>query len=129
VGTWGKGNLDGDGPCDFLDSVVDNLEQEIESCFEGELNLQTGEDVLMPALHIWSRLCDSCEAHAPQVDQLKKWKASYLPVYDREMPELADPEFTAERRKVIEATFTRLEQQSEMYWSKVSQLDNGTCSN
>ena len=120
MGTWGKGNLDGDGPCDFLDGVVDNLEQEIESCFEEEITLQQGEDVLMPALHIWSRLCETCEAHAPQPEQLTKWLAAYLPVFDREMPELADPEFTAERRKVIEATFERLGKQSTAYWSKSS---------
>jgi len=127
MGTWGKGNLDGDGPRDFLDDVVDNLEQEVESCFEnGEITLQAGEDVLMPALHIWSRLCESCAAHAPQLDQLRKWMTAYLPVYDREMPELADPQFTAERRKVIEATFKVLEKQSEAYWNKAG---NGACSN
>ena len=128
MGTWGTGNLDGDGPCDLLDSVIDNLEQEIEECFGSDgITLQGGEDVLMPALHIWSALCETCDGHAPQVEQLKRWKEAYLPVFEREMPELADAEFMAQRRKAIEATFVKLERQATEYWSKAG--GNGSCGN
>ena len=52
MGTWGKGNLDGDGPCDFLDSVVDNLEQEVEEAAAtlGASRLRTFFQILAPTL-------------------------------------------------------------------------------
>jgi hypothetical protein len=120
MGTWGTGNFDGDGPCDFLDGVIDNLEQEIEDCFgPDEMSLGTGEDVLVPAIQIWSALHEKCGGHTPQPEQVKKWKEAYLPVYDKHMPELADETFVAERRKVIVDTFEKLEKQAVEFWNSV----------
>jgi hypothetical protein len=120
MGTWGTANFDGDGPCDFLDGVIDNLEQEIEDCFGPDgVTLQVGEDVLVPALQIWSGLHETCGGHTPQVEQLKKWKETYLPVYDQHMPELADEAFVAGRRKKIVETFEKLEKQSAEFWNSV----------
>lgn len=120
MGTWGTGNFDGDGPCDFLDGVIDNLEQEIEDCFAAEgLTLGSGEDVLVPAVQIWSTLIENCGGHAPQPMQVKEWQEKYLPVFDREMPELADAEFVVERRKAIVETFEKLERQAVEFWKNV----------
>jgi hypothetical protein len=125
MGTWGTGTFDGDGPCDYLDGVLDRLEEDIEGCFAGELNLGDGEDVLVPALQIWSVLHERCGGHLPEPEKIRQWRDAYLPVYDRQMPELADEAFTAERRKIIQETFDRIEKQSREYVENVRKTLGG----
>jgi hypothetical protein len=127
VGTWGTGNFDGDGPSDYLDGVIDSLEEDIEECFAGEgINVGSGEDVLIPALQIWSELHEGCGGHLPEPATIRKWRDAYLPVFDKEMPELADEAFTKERRQKIESTFERIERLAEAYEATVKQTFGST---
>jgi hypothetical protein len=117
MSTWGTGNFDGDGPQDYLDGLYDSLEQDIEGCFEegGVISIASGEDVLVPAMQIWSELFERFGGHVPEVETVRKWRVAYMPVFEREMLELADENFISERRKVVLGMFDKFETQAVSY--------------
>ena len=121
MGVWGAGNFDGDSPRDFLADMVGHWERMVEqflagdtpaeaAVFEFEPGLSICEACLMPMIEILIAVAERLEPdYLPSAETVERWRSQYLTLYDREIGEWdAAPEFEAERRGVIEATFLRL---------------------
>lgn len=120
MGTWGPGNFENDGACDYRDQLLYQLIDKIEECFQSEDGYaldEGGESELMPSIEILALLCEYCNAHPPKEETVTSWKERYLTLYDEDIESLApDPRYRAARRKVIEVTFQRLELQARLFW-------------
>jgi hypothetical protein len=118
MGTWGAGNFDNDSACDYLDSIKFQLIRVIEDCFKREDDtdlLDECGDELMASIEILTLLTEHYYGHNPHVEvsEARRWRDTYLRIYDNEMDDsLATLEYQVERRKVIEDTFAKLEQQA-----------------
>jgi hypothetical protein len=121
MGVWGAGNLDGDSPRDFLADMVGRWEQIIEKLLTGDtpeevaaFALQPGLDAceacLMPTVEIIIAVAERLDPdYLPTVETVERWRSQYLALFDRDIDSWdTDPEFEAQRRGVIEATFGRL---------------------
>ncbi len=121
MGVWGAGNFDGDLPRDFLADLVYRWEQLIDAllagdtpeeaiAFQFDLRLDTCEAYVMPTVEVLITVAERLEPdYLPSPETVEQWRSQYLDLFDREARSWdASPEHEAERRAVIEATFSRL---------------------
>jgi hypothetical protein len=121
MGVWGAGNFDGDLPRDFLADLVFRWEQLIEVLLSGdtpeeaapyrsELRLDSCEACVMPTVEVIIVVAERLEPdYLPSPETVERWRSQYLDLFDREARRWgAIPGHEAERRAVIEATFSRL---------------------
>ena len=120
MGTWAAGNFDSDGALDYVGEIMDGLAARINGVFadEDESRLdEDGEAVIMPSVDIISVLHEHCRAAPPKRDVVTDWKTRYLALFDEQIGGLdPDGDYAAERRAVIEATFTKLENQARAFY-------------
>lgn len=121
MGTWAEGNFDNDGALDYVGEVIDSLVARIEDCFaeEGMAALdEDGEAVIVPTVAIISLLHEHCKAAPPHKEAVATWKKNYMAIFDASVENLSPVEgYAAARRKVIEDTFTKLENQVRAFWA------------
>jgi hypothetical protein len=121
MGVWGPGNFDGDLPHDFLADLVYGWEQLIEALLAGatpqeaagyqfDLRLDTCEACVMPTVEVMSTVAERLGPdYLPAPETVERWRSHYLSLFDREAGSWgAGSAHEAERRRVIEATFSRL---------------------
>jgi hypothetical protein len=121
MGVWGAGNFDGDRPRDFLADTVGRWEKMVEKLIAGELpdeaaalefypGLDACEACLMPTVELLIVVAEKLDPdYLPAVETVERWRSQYLSLFDREIGSWdASPEFEAERRSIIDATFGRL---------------------
>jgi hypothetical protein len=122
MGTWGPGSFQSDGALDYVGEVIDSLVARIEEILddEGRVALdEEGEAVLVPSVHIIGLLVEHCRAAPPKPATVKEWHKKYLKVFDDQIDGLSPTgNFEAERRKVIEDTFAKLEAIAQDFWKK-----------
>ena len=130
MGTWAAGNFDSDGALDYVGSVIDRLVARINETFgdedmarldeDGEADrpgrregvVEGGDRAVRPRHH-----GDACKAAPPRPSIVSSWKTRYLAIFDEQIGELDPAEgYAAERRGVIDTTFTRLEMQARSFW-------------
>ncbi|BCM93829.1 hypothetical protein IAD21_05720 [Abditibacteriota bacterium] len=122
MGTWGEGNFENDGALDFVGGLIDELVEKINECFADEdlaaLD-EDGEAVIVPGVHVISVLNEQCHAAPPKLDIIIGWRDKYLAIFDEQIGGL-DPVkgFEQKRRAIIEATFSKLEEQSRRFWGE-----------
>jgi hypothetical protein len=122
MGVWGPGNFDGDSPRDFLADMMGRWEtlveklvagetpEEAASSFQFDLRLDYYEGCLMPMVEVIIAVAERLHPdYLPTSETVERWRSAYLGVFDREISSWdAGSKFEAERRGVIEATFSRL---------------------
>jgi hypothetical protein len=121
MGVWGAGNFDGDLPREFLADMVYRWEQLIGAVLAGDtpeevanykfdLRLDTCEACVMPTVEVLIAVAERLEPdYLPSAETIERWRSQYVTLFDREAGRWdAGPEHEAERRAVIEATFSRL---------------------
>src|SRR5207244_3165320 len=54
-------------------------------------------------------VCERCQGQPPRTHIVSAWKRQYLGLFDAEIQDIARDEFIPKRRKVIKATFDKLE--------------------
>lgn len=120
MGTWAEGNFDNDGALDFVGGLIDDITAKIDECFADEEASrldEEGEAVIVPGVHIISMLSENCKAAPPQTAVVAKWKSQFMAIFDEQIGELEPAEgYEQKRRAVIEATFSKLEEQSRQFW-------------
>ena len=120
MGTWAAGNFDSDGALDYVGSVIDRLVARINETFADEDMARLDEDgeaVIVPSVEIICLLHENCKAAQPRPSIVSSWKTRYLAIFDEQIGELDPAEgYAAERRGVIDTTFTRLETQARAFW-------------
>ena len=120
MGTWAAGNFDSDGALDYVGSIIDDLAARIDGVFADEGAAYLDEDaeaVIMPSVDILSVLHEHCHAAPPKTAVVTDWKTRYLALFDEQIGGLdPDGDYAAERRTVIEATFSKLENQARAFW-------------
>jgi RNA polymerase subunit RPABC4/transcription elongation factor Spt4 len=124
MGVWGEGNFSNDGALDYVGTLVQQLVVRVQALFASEYGAdldELGESELMPSVEIISVLCEHCNAVPPRASVVKRWRERYLRIYDEQI-EMLDPdaEFKTKRRRVIEATFGKLERQAHLFYAGVS---------
>ena len=116
MGTWGAGNFQNDSAGDYMDEVSKMFVDRIEECMaDGDCRAldEMGEALIMPSVVILSTLHTHCYGALPPVGTVRRWKQTYLQVFDDEIDELKPAEgYKEERRAVIESTFATLEAQA-----------------
>jgi hypothetical protein len=121
MGIWGTGNFDGGYPRDFLADMVYRWEQLIDAILAGELPEEaaryrgdlrhtTCETCVMPLIEVIIAVAERLEPdYLPAPETVEGWRSQYLSLFDREAGTVGYvPGYEAERRGVIEATFSRL---------------------
>jgi hypothetical protein len=120
MGTWGPGNFQNDKALDYVGDLVDQLVKRIETIFASGNRADPdldGEGQLVPSVALLSIVTEYCHAAPPKREKVSMWHTKYLQAFDTSMEDLyPDPDSGKERRRVIEETFTRLEQQSQAFW-------------
>jgi len=128
MGTWGEGNFDSDGAMDYVGELTRQLAARIEEVLSDENSRsidEEGEAVIVPSVEILSLLTERCQAPPPKPSNVADWRTRYLAVYDDEAPGFyPEPEFQAERRAIIEATFATLENQARDFWQDADEEDD-----
>jgi hypothetical protein len=125
MGTWGTGNFANDGALDYLGELVGRLAARVEELLgsvRGADLDEGGESELMPSVEIVSVLVERCNAVPPRASVVRGWRERYLRLYDAQIDAL-DPDtgFKGERRRVIEATFGKLERQASLFYAGAAQ--------
>ena len=114
MGTWGPRNFDNDGAADFFAEEVQSpllahVERIIDDPSAIELD-EEGESVLMPCIDLLATLAETYGGDFASPEVVRQWRDTYLAVYDGYIDKLSPkPAYKAERRRVIEQTFDRLE--------------------
>jgi hypothetical protein len=121
MGVWGAGNFDGDLPRDFLAGMVYRWERLIGAVLAGDtpdeaadyrfdLRLDSCEACAMPTVEVLIAVAERLNPdYLPSAETIERWRSQYLGLFDREAGSWdTDPEHEAERRAVIDATFSRL---------------------
>jgi hypothetical protein len=116
MGTWGAGNFADDRALDWLGEFVDGLVGLIE---EGMADPEAGSSHPLGAqLEALAVLCEQLNAVPPEPTRVARWRAKYVRTWEDDLRTWeADPQYAADRRKVIETTFDRLAAASER-WHK-----------
>lgn len=118
--TFGAGNFDSDGAMDYLSETMESFIERVEKCFSQADCMaldEDGESIIMPTAELMAILAEQCGAAPPQPAVVNTWREKYLQVFDQQIDELEPlAEFKAERRRVIEQTFDRLENQALKFW-------------
>jgi hypothetical protein len=118
MGSWGSGNFDSDSACDYLDSIKFQLIQKIEEGFTSLEDADFADDYeheIMASVDILSLLTEQYYGHNPHVEAqvVQTWKSQFLSIYDQNSEDdEVTLEYQRERRKVIEDTFNKLEEQA-----------------
>jgi hypothetical protein len=107
MGTWGAGNFADDRALDWLGGFVDGLVDRIE---EGMADPEAGcSHPLGAQLEALAVLCEQLNAVPPEPARVARWREKYVRTWDAGIDAYGpDPQYKADRRKVIEATFDRL---------------------
>jgi hypothetical protein len=120
MGTWGPGNFESDGACDYRDDFVQQLFKTIEACLAPNYRqhfdiVRDGEEKLMASLDMLIVLCKAYDI-SPHIfdiesDVISGWKETYLRLYDEKIDDYdPKPNYKVERRTVIASTFDKLEE-------------------
>lgn len=117
MGTWGEGNLDSDFASEEMDERVSEIVRALLERAKTKESRQTGEDdhialfvdfEILFALDAADLVSEFRLPPPDEVEHLKEaWLADWQAYRDRYFPEEGAADFTAKRRKVIEATFDR----------------------
>lgn len=119
MGSWGSGNFDNDSACDYLDSIKFQIIRKIEDGFERVEEGDFADDYeheIMASVDILSLLTEQYYGHHPRVEAqtVRTWKTQFLSIYDQNSEDdEVTLEFYRQRRKVIENTFNKLEEQAQ----------------
>jgi hypothetical protein len=123
MGTWGPGNMDRDDSREFLDGIVLGLHKVVEDCLKPEnfhpgfFLEQYGDIKVMPAIDVIVTLFEHYD-HGVMLEKAtaKAWKETYLKIYDETAHYYgSSEEHKIQRRRVIEATFERLEELARLW--------------
>ena len=116
MGTWGPGNFDKDSAGEFLDGLYDELIRIVRACIESNRVHQPdwffevyGEPRMMPTIDVIMALVNKYDI-APNVtiEEVTRWKNTYLTIYDKVIDNYAKTEHKKARREIIEKTFNDL---------------------
>ena len=121
MGTWAAGNFSNDGALDYVGDLIDQLTKNRCRLLQNDnADLdEGGESELMPSVAIIKILSEQCGAAPPKPEVIEKWRSQYLEIYDDQIDGLDPiPDFKAERRKVIDETFTGLIQLATKFWKR-----------
>jgi hypothetical protein len=104
MGTWGSGNFAGDAALDFVESIAAEVDKELVPPEDfGDI------EIIMAAVATRVVLIEHCNANPPERIAVETLRDSVLEMYDEEIEGRdSDPEYLAERRRVIEQTFDAL---------------------
>jgi hypothetical protein len=136
MGTWGAGNFESDESLSYLDELIAQLVERIETCLsslehpserdEFSGSLDCGEERLMPSVDIICLLCEHYEEPPNiEIDQVIRWRDQYLAACDEHIDDYGPkPEYKRERRQVIIETFEKL-QGIVTFWSDAESSASG----
>ncbi len=85
MGTWGHKTFENDGAADLRDSVVASWTARVEEIIssESEIDLDdAGESELVPLVEMISVFCKHLLAAPPPLEDVRRWRAKYLHVFD-----------------------------------------------
>jgi hypothetical protein len=115
VGTWGPGNFDSDGACEYRDTLFRQLiaviERDTESESSQKCDFDELEENLIPSVDILIALTQYYQTSPlVELDKVQAWRRSVLDIYDRTIDDVGPKEkFKIEKRIVIQSTFDKLE--------------------
>jgi len=115
MGTWGTGNLDSDAAADHLEFVCAPMVRQIAEAMGDEKRIEPGEydaDAVMVNLEVLACLGENlaCQFNLPDPITIASWKRTFLKIWDEMIDDLdPGPEYKVERRRIIAATFDRVE--------------------
>jgi hypothetical protein len=114
MGTWGPGNFSDDIALDWLGGVVDALAEDIDR------GMTRPEAICGHALaaqvEVLALLCEHFKAAPPKPEVVTVWRAWYLRTWEAEIDSYdPKPEYKAQRREVLQATFSRLASAAERW--------------
>ena len=113
MGTWAIGVYGNDSALDWVGDLVTGIEKTIRASIE-KFDESDG-DWLLAAVDTVYVICKNAGT-APHLDAVSQWKEHYLRAWDSYIKELADQEYIAAQRKVIDETFDRLDALSKSFW-------------
>ena len=113
MGTWAIGVYGNDSALDWIHDTVRGIEKTVRASI-GKFDESDG-DWLLAAVDTMYVICRNAGT-APHVDEVLQWQERYLRSWDLYIRELADPEYIAAQRKVIDETFDRLAALSKSFW-------------
>ena len=120
MGTAGPGNFDDDTALDYFDSFTSGILEEIEHAMINPhvLEPDEAEGVVVPCqIDILCALYEKIRPfQLPRPDVVARWKEIYLSVWDGYIDGVQPkPGHKAERRRILEETFTRMEELSRRH--------------
>jgi hypothetical protein len=123
LGTWGPANFADDAALDWLGSLVDELVAEIDKGIRSSGPGDLCQHWPAAKLEVLAVLCEQLPAIPPHPDQVASWREIFLRAWDEEIDDLdPKPDYKAERRRVLEATFERVTAAADR-WHKKTQTD------
>ncbi len=113
MGTWGPGNFDSDDAREYLDIVAKSLVDQIEAGFSFKDKPENflaryGEYLVMPAIDIYTTLCEKYVSYRVDAEMAQRWRRDYLQAFDADKS-VNPADFKPERRQAIVETFDRLD--------------------
>lgn len=122
MGRWGKGIYDGDSPLDYLSTITDRIEREIEYWVSPEQVMQSGWwlsqvlTVLEIILIFEQRKIGLGGVPIRSSQLVQRWRSTFMPIWDGEWKSednypisLDDYAYRQQHRPAIEAMFKHLE--------------------
>src|SRR5690349_4292199 len=107
MGTWGPGNFSDDNALDWLGSLVDELVSGIDRSM-AHTELICGH-ALAARVEVLALLCEQLNAVPPKPEVVTVWRAWHMRTWEAQIDSYhPKPEYKAQRRDVLQATFSRL---------------------
>ena len=122
MGTWGAGVFSNDRALDYLAvEIIERLKQKMTSVLGNPRLAEPDEPTspeILAAVEVMTLLCEHCKAVPPEPNDVKKCHETYLEVWEGYIDRLSPkPGFKEKQRDVINATFSKLQEQAEA-WHK-----------
>ncbi|HTU22532.1 MAG TPA: DUF4259 domain-containing protein [Gemmataceae bacterium] len=112
MGVWGAGNFANDEALDYAHELVDRMIEQVESTVASEHGMEPDEPDsfrLMCNIELMCLIGQYAGLSMPEAKKVKRWKKTYLAVWDGYIDGLdPKPGFKEERRAVIVQSFDRL---------------------
>lgn len=115
MGTWGPGIYENDSTRDYVDSIINNLSNVIRDIMKWDYTLlhpgMTQSNLFMCHIDLLIAICSRDELYSslPKTEEIKKWKAKYMEVWNFCVEECKPTDdYKAERAEVLKKSFNNL---------------------
>lgn len=115
MGTWGSGIYDDDSTRDYIDGIIKYLSNGIRDIMKWDYTLlhpgMTQSYLFMCHIDLLYAICSREDLYTslPETNEIKKWKAKYLEVWEFCIEECEPTDdYRTERIKVIKKNFNNL---------------------